>query len=321
MSETLKPKRAQPKSGRPRSRPPARDLRPERKLTPREGDPRLRRVVPPADRGELELLPARIAVLEAELTRLREERGVEADEQARMLVRIAEAERARSAAEARVTSMQEALRELEGKLAASHQQVESTRDQLRRGAEVVETAVRRAGLAENSAADGAVALERARVELEADRARVTDLESKLARTRREHLAELASMRTAEADTGVRSTRALEEERSATARARQQAAAAESELASARRRMGRVVALINDMERRDEMVSAFRARGFVQARRVLAGEDDVGADGETNEPPAEAPTPPPPPTKKSRRPPSTEPANILTLDDIDLDVAD
>jgi len=320
MSDTLKPKRPQPKSGRPRSRPPQRDTKAERRLTPGEGDPRLRHVAPAvAADGSL---PARIAVLEAELTRLREERGVEADEQARMLVRIAEAERARSTAETRAASMQKTIRELEGKLAASQHQLESWKEQLRRGAEVAESAVRRAGLAENSAADGAAAVERLRTELEADRGRLTDLEAKLARTRREHLAELASTRTAEADAAARSTRAFGEERSAADRARQQAVAAESELAAARRTIDRVVGLIDEMERRDEMVAAFRARGYVQARRGLAGHDDEAAEEAEAKGEPSAPEPPrPPPPRKSRKPPGAEPAKVSTLDDIDLDAAD
>ena len=319
MSDTQKPKRPQPKSGRPRSRPPSRDPRLERRLTPREGELRSRRGAAVA---AIEVLPTRIDVLEAELTRLKEERGVEADEQARMLVRIADAERARSSAEARATSTQEALKELEAKLSASQRQLETSKDQLRRGAEVAETAVRRAGLAENSAADGAAALDRLRAELEADRARVTDLESKLARTRREHLAELASMRAAEADAAMRSARALEEERSVSARARQQAAAAEAELGVARRAIERIGGLFDEMERREELASAFRLRGLVQARRVLAGEDAGATDeGAKDEAPATEPARPPPPARKSRKPPVTEQANVLTLDDLDLDVAD
>jgi len=162
------------------------------------------------------------------------------------------------------------------------------------------------------------------MELEADRSRVTDLEAKLARTRREHLAELASMRkTAEPDAAVRSTRALEEARSETARVREQAAVAESQLAAARRTIDRVVGLLDEMERRDEMVSAFRARGFVQARRILAGgDDDAAPDEEAKSTPSATEATIPPPPRKSHKPPGAEPsANVLTLDDLDLDVAD
>jgi chromosome segregation ATPase len=59
-------------------------------------------------------------------------------------------------------------------------------NQLQAAEQAVQMATSRAGLAEQSAADGAAALERARAELEADRARAVDLETKVARMKREH---------------------------------------------------------------------------------------------------------------------------------------
>jgi chromosome segregation ATPase len=181
-------------------------------------------------------LPARIAALEADLARLTEARGVDADELARMLVRIAEAERGRATAEERA-----------------------------------QTTARRADLAERAAADGAEALAGARAEREADRARVTDLEAKLARIRREHGDELTSLRRAHAETDLKLARALEEERGAVARARQQAAAADLALAQAREIIASAAGLVDEMDRREEIAAALRARGLDQARRVLAGQ--------------------------------------------------
>jgi len=222
----------------------------------------------------MEALPTRVAALEAELRRLKEARSTDADELARMLVRIAGAERARSMAEERAEALASRVRELEPLL-----------DDLRRGTEATDLATRRAELAERSAADGAEALERTRVEREADRLRSTDLETKLARMRREHGEELAALRTARAESDQQSARALEEERAATMQARQRATSAEEKLAEAHQRLCRAASLIDQVERREEMAAALRARALQHARQALTGDAnsaEAGAPIETLE---------------------------------------
>jgi hypothetical protein len=216
----------------------------------------------------MDAAPARVAALETELARLGRERGVEADELARMLVRIAEAERAKIAAEERAGPLVERVRELEAHCEQARRDLDAAREQLRRGGELAEMATRRAGLAEKSASDGAAAVERAGAELAADRARVTDLEARLARTRRDHLAELATLRVAHDEENVRTARALEEERSSSESARRQASTAEAALAATQGAMARAVTLVDEMERREEMTASFRARSLVQTRRIL-----------------------------------------------------
>jgi colicin import membrane protein len=278
MADPGKPKRPYPKSERPHSQPPQRDARVERSsanpgafTTPRaqaaqEHAVRLRRT---SSLPRVDAAPARIAALEIELARLAEERGAEADELARMLVRIAEAERARAAAEERSAALAERVRELDAQREKGLSEVEAVRQELRRGAEVAEMAARRAGLAEKSASDGAAALERTGAELQADRARVTDLETRLARTKREHLAELAKLRDEHDEANARATRALEEERAAAERARQQAAAAEVDRAAMQNAIARTATLVDEMDRREEMTSALRTRALDEARRILA----------------------------------------------------
>src|SRR5579862_5300319 len=95
MSDTARPKRLslQARSG---SRPP-RDPRSESR-PPTTDDPRRRRT------AGSESSPPRMAAIAAELTRMKEERGAEADQLAKMLVRIAATERARATAEERAAA-------------------------------------------------------------------------------------------------------------------------------------------------------------------------------------------------------------------------
>lgn len=310
MSETLKPKRPHPKSARPRSRPPARDARVEGMATPHHSESPPRRT---ASRPKIDALPARIAALEDELARLKEERGAEADNLARMLVRIAEAERARTVAEDRAHELVERVRELE-----------TIREEVRRGTEALNQATHRAELAERSASDGAAALERTREELQADRARFMTLEAKLARIRREHGDELGALRAAHADANLQAARTLEEERSVGARARQQAAAAEVSLASTRERLAQAAKLVEEIERREEMAGALRARALEQTRRALLGEGSVGTTGELAAHPvaSQPPKPPPPATKRPRQaPPEESNTEVMTLEEIESDLTD
>ena len=250
MSDTLRPKRTQSKSSM--------DSRPRPPRDPR-ADSAAPRKAP--SRPRVDALPARrIATLEAELRRLREAQGAEADEHARILVRIAAAERARAVAEERAESLALRVRELE-----------SVREEVRREAAATDLATRRAELAERSAADGAEALERIRAELESDRLRSGELEAKLARVRREHAEELTAIRTARSEAEHESARALEEERAATAQARQRATVAEDLLLEARRRLACATELIEEVERREEMTASLRVRALERTKQVLLGE--------------------------------------------------
>jgi len=340
MSDPVKPKRPHSKSGRPRSRPPIRDPRVERSSSSAPGvsaplhgtsQPH-HEVLPrqPPSLQRLEVVPGRIAALEAELARLGAERDAEADELARMLVRIAEAERTRATAEQRAGALAERVRELEAECEQGRHDLDAARQQLRRSAELVEMASRRAGLAERSASDGAVALERAAVELEADRARLTDLEARLARTRREHSIELVALRAAHDEACVEAARAIEEERAAAAQGQEQLAAAEADLAAMRDAIASTASLVDEIDRREEMTAALRGRALDQARRILSscvavepGSSDSrvtiapGADvagGECG--------PPEPGGAPERLGPHREASlQAIALDEVDLDLMD
>jgi hypothetical protein len=188
-----------------------------------------------------------------------------------MLVRVAGAERSRTMAEKRAEELASRVREFE-----------SLRDEVRRREEATDMATRRAELAERSAADGAEALERARVEREVDRLRTTELEAKVARMRREHGDELAALRPARSEADALAS-ALEEERAALAQTRQRATTAEESLAEMRQRLERAMDLIEQVERREEMAAALRARTLERTRQVLRGEAcdaEVGVEVET-----------------------------------------
>lgn len=288
MGESGKPKRPHPKPEGHRSHPPARDARVERPSPDANGaaSPPLR--VPnehearPQRTGtgprNTDGVAARIAALELELARLGEERGAEADELARMLVRVADAERARVTAEERSAALAERVCELETQSEQGRRENEAMRNQARRSAEMAEMASRRAGLAEKSASDGAAALERAGAQLEADRTRLTNLEARLARTRREHLAEVAALRVAHEDASSQTNRALEAERASGVQARQQAIAAQAELLALREAVAKTALLVDELERREEMTAALRARALREARRILGGQEPPGSVG-------------------------------------------
>jgi predicted nucleic acid-binding Zn-ribbon protein len=189
---------------------------------------------------------ARIAALESELARVQQERESEADDLAAMLVRIAEAERAKGTAarealelselvnglqlqlrdvaaressdasqwskelaqtrqdledaEQRLTeskAMSEALRIWSGD---ADRKIQAIQDQLAQADEDLGRAVRRAELAEESAAIVAASLQRAHAEREADQARVIDLETQLAALQVAHAENVAALRTAHAET-------------------------------------------------------------------------------------------------------------------------
>jgi chromosome segregation ATPase len=259
------------------------------------------------------LLPARIAALEAELARLSEERGVEADSLARMLVRIAEVERARAAADARADVLAARMRELEAQSEEGRRELEVARAQVQSGTEAAESAALRTEVAERAAADGAAELERAGEELDAGRARLGQLETELARARREHGDEQASSRAAQSEADLRAARTIEEERSSAARARQQAAAAEVSLAAMRDTIARAANLVDEMDRREEISAAVRLRTLDQARRLLTGEARPARSLAPAEGKADAPT-----QDESRCEASVE---AISSGEIELDLAD
>jgi chromosome segregation ATPase len=337
-----------------------------RRLILTEGRPR--RSVP---RQKVDAMPARIATLEAELARVNEARGADADELAQMLVRIADAERAKVSHEERAAAFEEKLRELsvavdrleelddaceamrkdlevaharaqrdaealetarerarhhaeavhaaeeqarkdaEALLAAEErtrldaEAAQRWQERARREAEAAELASHRAQLAEHAAAEGALALHAAHEERHADRERVTDLETKLARTRREHSEEATSLRRAHADAELVAAHALEEERSATARARERLATAEAEITAMRERMQQATELLEAMERREEMAASMRARAVDQLRLALA--DRGAAPGRT---PSQAPR------ERCGDEPSVE---VMSLEDVEIDL--
>jgi chromosome segregation ATPase len=440
--------------------------RPSRSGRPFTRDPRIDSTPPPGDIGSVHPV-SRVSALESELARVRDEREAEADDLAAMLVRIAEAERAKATsaraaaeldervhmlaaqleemeaaratwaaaqgteatselailrqqlveAEERLTESQAMSNELRARCGEADQNLQAVQRQLGHTQEAVRLAGSRVGLAERSAADGAEALQRAHTEMEADRARVVDLETKLARVKREHaalaeaghrtlsdaidaaeglrLTEVAALeakhaealqeaerRHAEAMAALRqdqdaalselrsehrmaldeggqrhaaemaalskrwegdvavwqkkyeealpaleqrhahtlsalreeqgaakraAARAIEEERSAAARAKQQVSTLEGSLTSMRAMVARATQVLDELERREEMAAALRTRAIVQAKQVLAG--GPGEPPEDGAPVAVA---------TSHAHPTVEPGS---LDAIDIDLTE
>jgi chromosome segregation protein len=281
-----------------------------------------------ASRPRLEAAAVRIASLQAEVDRLTAERANDADTVAEMLVRIADAERAKTAANARAA-------EAERRAGASAGELDALHEELERRLEAFDALSRRVGVAEKSAADGADALERARADLREDRTRLVDLEAKRARMRREHdeaietllsthSQEIAAAREAvrreDADAQREAALAVEQERSAAARARQQAAAAEVALTAARETIALATGLLEELERREEMVAALRARSLEQMRFALAGES-LGAIPEDSVPPsAMVAAQKQSETRKAAVPDAAE-SGVLEAEELDLDLAE
>src|SRR5258706_6151195 len=194
---------------------------------PRDEAPLARTFARPA----AESSTTRIGGLQAQIGRLEDERANDADQIAEMLVRIAEAERSKTEAQA-----------------------------------TLETISRHAELDEKSAVNAGAALDRVRADAEADRARLVDLEAKLTSMAREHGEIMDAMRRAHvedvlaletrhpealAEMRDAQVRALEEEKSAAARARQQAASAEVRLADACTAIAATGELLDGLQRREE----------------------------------------------------------------------
>jgi hypothetical protein len=185
---------------RERSRPPPRDPRVDSTPPSAQEDAPLAGLARAPSARPRDAAASRVATLEAELARLREQHAADADQVAEMLVRIADAERAKSAAEKRATESDE------------HAETLSV----------------------------ALGLEKARAtQLEADGWEVSE----------------AAVREARGQ--------LEAERAALATAQKQ-------LADARQAMTAAMAVLEDLERREEMVSGVRMRAVEQMRRTLGG---------------------------------------------------
>jgi hypothetical protein len=310
MPESGKSKRA----GRDRSRP-VRDPRVD--STAPEADEE-GSAAPSSPRPPIDDAGSRIAALEADLEQVKAERAADADQIAEMLVRSATAERTRTAAEACVADVEQRLLEMGSALDAS-------RDDIRRRDEELAAVSRRAELAEKTASDAADAHGKARAALEAKHTGTLEalraqqakgLQSQshlhtraLEEERREHASMLDSLRAehAEAMDKAQATHAialaslraeyaaskrdaarlLEEERSAAARARQLAAATELRLAATRDSIAKAAGLLEELERREEMATALRARTIEHTRRALLG--DVASKAPEGAPPSTTPS--------------------------------
>jgi chromosome segregation ATPase len=276
-----------------------------------------------------EVMAARIAVLESAIARLKEERAADADDLAAMLVRVADAERDREAAEDRATRLGGGLRELEAKLGEARSREPPPADQARVGALLTElerqqtraaeleaqlvqaeAAAQRAGEGSAAALDAlrvehAATLDALRLEhaagldaLRAEQNRAIEvltrtheearatLETRLAEITQERetglLAQMSALREEHAASKRHAARTLEEERSAGARARKQAAAAAVGLAAAREAIASAVARLEEIDRREEIAAGFRRKAIQEARQGLV------SSGATAPPQGQAP---------------------------------
>jgi|HubBroStandDraft_1064217.scaffolds.fasta_scaffold105419_2 hypothetical protein len=183
---------------RDRSHPPPRDPRVDSSPPFARDDTPLQRV--PSSRPTADAVATRLANLEAEGARLREQHASDADQLAAMLVRIAEVERARTAAEQRAAESDEHAETLS-------------------------------------------------VALGQEKARTSQLE---------------------ADGWEASETLVREVRAQLAAAQATQATMQRELAAAREAMGGAMALLEELERREEMVGSLRARALDQMKKTLGG---------------------------------------------------
>ncbi len=122
----------------------------------------------------------------------------------------------------------------------------------------------------------------------------------------QHAAALTALREESATARRTVSYALEEERSTSARLRQQATASESRLTALRASIGRATQTLADQERRDEEATALRARTLKEAIDALKDE----------------PAPTPVSAKAAARPALATPdTKTAALDEIDIDIAD
>lgn len=187
-----------------------------------------------------------MALLEAELERLRSERASEADETAGMLVHIAESERMRVSAQSQAVEAGERAGVLEARLEHAQRHIDELEIEL-------------AGARSQWAASQAE-LTSAREQLTQMNAQLTSAHTKLTSAGEE-------LSSAHAKLG--STR--EELTAAHAQAattREQLTSAQAKLAAADESMASALGMLEEIERREEMAASMRTRGLRDAVRAL-----------------------------------------------------
>jgi chromosome segregation ATPase len=216
----------------------------------------------------------RMALLEAELERLRSERASEADETAGMLVHIAESERMRVSAqsqaveageragvlEARLEAAQRQIHELEAEVAgartlwaASQAELTSAREQLTSTQRQLASTNEQLTSAHEQQTATNEQLTAARAQLTATGEQLTSAREQLTSTNQE----LASAREQLTSTNQQ-----------LASAREQLTSTSQELASANESMASALEMLEEMERREEMAASMRTRGLRDAVRAL-----------------------------------------------------
>jgi len=227
--------------------------------------------------------------VEAELESLRTARAQDADDLASMLVRVADLERARTAAEKRNAELDTRIEELEGEVArartatlaaeervrlhgeAAATQVAELEKQLaaggtllaeahegrQRAEQAAREAAQRADSAEEWVAEVTTTLEQVQDGLNDGRKRVADLEG-----------EVAKLKGHQDEERRAASRLLENEKSTSGRARQQAAAAEARLRRAHTALTSVPAFIDRLEAADRAAFDARATLLAEARSLV-----------------------------------------------------
>jgi chromosome segregation ATPase len=236
-------------TGKSRRPPPPRDPRIESvpPAAPAVADPRSKMTVPEMravsiSRARLESPPHMAGRISAGFERLKAARTADADDVAAMLVRIADSDRARQAAERKATALEAWTMDLEAKVAEART----------RGDEI-----------EQAMLAGKKELDVASKELERLRARVSALEGKLSSARREY---------EDAQTVERMKRDLEidglKDQHRRALANAGGGGAKKGVDGA---VGRAAALLDELEKHEEDAAKSRARIVDGVRRALATE--------------------------------------------------
>jgi chromosome segregation ATPase len=236
--------------GTPRSLRPSRDSRMDSTPPSRPDEVPLGRrsarptLAPQQPEYPVQAREGRMALLEAELERLRSERASEADETAGMLVHIAESERMRVSAQVQAVEAGERAGVLEARLEEARQRI----DELE------------------------VALGGARSQWAASQAELTSAQTELASA----LEQLTSVHAQFASTREQLTSAnaeLTAERAQLTSVHAQLGSAREQLTSAHESMASALEMLEEMERREEMAASMRARGLRDAVRAL-GRDNA-----------------------------------------------
>jgi chromosome segregation ATPase len=157
---------------------------------PRHRDPRLESMAsrpPPREARADSQRPRQVARvtsssdLEAQVAHLRNERAMDADELAEMLVRLAAAERTRIQAEQRCRQSEDRCAELEAELGKARAALKEAEQARKRAESSAAQSSSRAAEAEKWVDDVTATIERVQGTLDAGRKRIADLEKQLAR--------------------------------------------------------------------------------------------------------------------------------------------